>query len=292
MMFHVFVLRLSSNDYHFGITKNLEERLNFYMNTQVERNCLKHCSDFELIFKQSFQNIEAAITLKSELEVLGEEELLNRFKEIRETTSLAINANQFVRKDLKEIVAPTSYLFNQAYLQHILGSEKLIIDIEDRYEKQTLRNRCVILSANGLLNLSVPVTRPLGKNTLVKDVLINYTEDWQKDHLKAIESAYRNAPYFEHYYEELFKIIKQNHKYLIDLNIALTSFICTQLGIKILIVKGGETDKSPATFKQLLSPKERLNHQSPPYHQVFGAIEDFETNLSCLDLLFNQGKLF
>src|SRR5688572_23608479 len=98
---------------------------------------------------------------------------------------------------------PVSYFPNLEYCFHLLKNETIVISTHEVFPRQTLRNRCVIVNANGLQNLSIPVGRESGHETLTKDVQISYAEDWVKNHLRSIESAYRRTPYYEYYIDRI-----------------------------------------------------------------------------------------
>ena len=67
-----------------------------------------------------------------------------------------------------------------------------------------------------MLDLTVPVQK--GKTQLTSgEVAVIYRDKWQQVHLRAIQSAYGRAPYFEHYFPQIEQIIKTEHKTIFDL---------------------------------------------------------------------------
>lgn len=289
-MFVVYVLSCSDASYHVGITKDITARMAYY-NSDKNEGPIKNRLPVQLLSQVTFNEIEDAIAHKEKLSALSDNALETHLKN-PETEQIQTKSKSNSKNNSIRIILPTSYFGNVSYFEALASASELIIDIHDRYEKQTYRNRCTILSANGLLNLTVPVNRPNGKNTLVKEVIINYDENWQKDHIKAIESAYRSAPFYDFFAKDLIQIIKSRQKYLVDLNIELTQFISQSLGLKIDIKKGTESDSASIPSKIALLPKERENHAGKSYQQVFLLPDQFEGNLSSLDLLFNCGKKY
>ncbi|MEG1635859.1 MAG: WbqC family protein, partial [Rikenellaceae bacterium] len=93
----------------------------------------------------------------------------------------------------------TAYMANVLYYGTILCNGRCTIELNENYTKQTYRNRCTILSANGAINLTVPIVKISGEKMPIKEVKIDYATPWQKLHMRSIMSAYRNSPYFEHY---------------------------------------------------------------------------------------------
>ncbi|MCO6499294.1 MAG: WbqC family protein [Vicingus serpentipes] len=194
-------------------------------------------------------------------------------------------------KDLS--IFSSHYLAPIEYYFQLINSEIVLIDIYEHFVKQTYRNRCRILSPNGVQNLTVPLIKAR-KRKLTKNVKIAYDDNWRKMHWKSLEAAYRSSPYFE-FYEDDFHPFYHNKKYeyLIDLNWDLEEKIISLLGISISKSKTSEYMNEVAIehdFRNSFSPKkenELLIFNK--YIQVFGERNDFSPNMSILDLLFNEG---
>lgn len=165
------------------------------------------------------------------------------------------------------------------------------IDLSERYLKQTYRNRCECATANGRIALSVPVHRPHGRETKMKDIAISNAENWRKDHLKAIESGYRNTPYYLYYIDELRRIVQMNVTYLHQLNTQLTLFLIDKVGLTVSL----EMTTAPLPLQPMddlrveFTPKRRTQFRTHRYIQAFEERHGFIHNLSMLDLLFNEG---
>ena len=108
----------------------------------------------------------------------------------------------------KKYLLPPSYLAPIGYYAILIQYPGCTIEQYDYFVKQTIRNRCAILGANGKLILSVPKQRKSSSKTILKDIQISYDATWQKLHWKSITSAYRSSAYFE-YYEDLFAPLYQ-----------------------------------------------------------------------------------
>jgi hypothetical protein len=87
------------------------------------------------------------------------------------------------------------YLPSVAYFAALHGTEKIILEKKEHFEKQSFRNRCHILTAQGVERLVIPLTSKSGK-VLITDVRIDYTQKWLNNHWRTLESAYRSSPFF------------------------------------------------------------------------------------------------
>ncbi|MDO5760866.1 MAG: WbqC family protein, partial [Bacteroidota bacterium] len=69
--------------------------------------------------------------------------------------------------------------------------KEIIIEIYENFPKQTFRNRILLMSANGLQSISVPIERTNSPNKLLmKDAKISYKENWNIRLWRAIYSNY------------------------------------------------------------------------------------------------------
>ena len=59
-------------------------------------------------------------------------------------------------------VFPIAYFPSILYCREWFKSENNLLEIHENFPKQTIRNRCEILTGNGILRLSVPVEHKSG----------------------------------------------------------------------------------------------------------------------------------
>jgi hypothetical protein len=190
-----------------------------------------------------------------------------------------------------EILLSTAYFPSAEYFSLIKNADKVFIEQHENYIKQTYRNRCKILTSNGVLKLSVPVMKGPGLKIQLKEIVIDYSKRWQQVHMGAITSAYSRSPYFQFYSDNLWKILLKNHRFLIDLNEELLNKCLEFLNINKCILHTSLFQPElelPEDFRYRISPKKGSGFTSRPYIQVFGYSE-FVGGLSILDLLFNMG---
>lgn len=144
--------------------------------------------------------------------------------------------------------------------------------------------------------LVVPVTEKSGK-TIIKDVRVDNSLRWKNNHWRTIESAYRKAPYYEHYAEDLNKILFKPHDFLVELNFDLLSFCLKNLRLKpdLTVSMSYQQTVAPnqvdmrSAIQAKIPYSSRKHYQPAPYYQVFG--NQFVSNLSLVDLLFCAGPV-
>lgn len=196
------------------------------------------------------------------------------------------------------VLLVTSYWPNLHYFFYVLNASIIHIEQFDNYSKQSYRNRTQILSANGILNLSIPIKKNKSEK-VVNAIEISYKEDWQKNHWRAITSAYKNSPYFDFFEEDLKVFYSNKYNLLIDYNLDQLKFIIKVLKQKenIQLTKQYESNpESVIDLRTIIHPKQSYlsdklvaNKLGQSYYQTFENKISFTPNLSILDLLFNKG---
>ncbi len=189
------------------------------------------------------------------------------------------------------LLLSTAYFPPACYFRLIRDAEKVFIEREENYLKQSYRNRCMILSSNGVLSLSVPVTKGDRLKAPVKDIQIDYSKRWQQVHIRAFTSAYGRSPYFLYYSENIFSILQKSQRFLIDLNHELLQEVLSILDINKCINYTSSFEPAglqPWDYRYSIAPKKEQVISSKPYIQVFGE-SGFVAGLSIIDLIFNLG---
>lgn len=188
------------------------------------------------------------------------------------------------------LLYPTYFSPIVHYVQ-LAKTNTVVFEVEDNYQKQTYRTRCYIYGANGKQLLNIPVQHGIG-NRKTKEVLIDNSFNWKKQHIKAIQTAYQSSPFFEFYEEEFLNLFEETPKFLLNFNFKCQDWVLEQLQLEISYSKTNEylknyTDNSD--FRFLADAKSTKIFGLEPYTQVFSNKYGFIENLSILDLLFMEG---
>lgn len=188
------------------------------------------------------------------------------------------------------LIYPTYFPSISHYIA-MIQAKSVTFEVEDTFQKQTNRNRMYIYSPNGIQMLNIPVKHD-SANSNFKDIKIDNQNNWQKNHFKSLEAAYKNSPFYEYFVDDLNPIFEKKHEFMLDLNFEVFELVNAALGISIPFEKTTEylhevTDKTD--FRYLVNGKKDTTIIEP-YTQVFDTKHGFINNLSILDLLFNEGR--
>lgn len=188
-----------------------------------------------------------------------------------------------------------------------LSPSVIYIEACENYQKQSYRNRCRFYGADGVQTLSFPIIHEGGTHKQpISEIKVDYRKPWIQQHQKAIVSAYRTSAYFEYYQDELFEIMNSRPERLFDLNLAIIRFFIEKTGIAVdlrktddffrdgnIILEDGKTIACE-DLRDSIHPKKadtilKNLGLEKPYFQVFAQKHGFISDLSIMDLLFNEG---
>lgn len=191
------------------------------------------------------------------------------------------------------IIHPT-YFPSISHFVAIAKADSVLYEVEDNFQKQTNRNRTYIYSPNGIQLLNIPIKHSKITHQKTKDIRIENDFDWQKQHFKSLEAAYRSSPFFEFFEDDLQPIFEKKHDFLMDLNFEVLELLSKCMRMKMDYSKTEsyvlETDPAIITdYRSLANGKKDIS-KFETYPQVFDEKYGFLNNLSILDLLFNEGK--
>ncbi len=186
---------------------------------------------------------------------------------------------------------PLYYFPTTPWLAAALQQTTLHYDLGIIYRKQRFFSRTPILTAQGVLALTVSIGRRHTYAPMQEKEVVFY-ENWVRQHLRSIEMAYRKAPFFEHYFPECESLLQSPPTSLWQLNLATTQWLLQSFGWKGEMKPAGHLESASVV---------NLHHQFDPtlqvlpawftpkeYRQLYG---NFQPGLSGLDLLMNEGPV-
>ena len=181
----------------------------------------------------------------------------------------------------------------------VIASE-VWIEACEHYQKQSYRNRCRIYAADGVQDLNFPIVHDGNPFVLpIREIRMDWSTPWLVRTQRAIESAYKSAPFFDHYRDSLFALMDSRPERLLDWDLSLTRWCLERLHLPVELhltpefVQPGDS-RYGEDLRETIHPKRpdpilRDLGLDRPYYQVFAPKYGFIPNLSILDLLFNEG---
>lgn len=190
-------------------------------------------------------------------------------------------------------------LLHPAYFPDVLVFAQIvqrpvIWEVHDHYQKQTYRNRCYVYTDQGKQMLNIPIRHVGGRlgRQNYRDVLLDNSYHWQRDHWRTLQTAYRASPFFEFYEDDLRPLFHTTYEKLMDMNLESIRILGECLGVTIPEDTTSSYQKEAQDYtdlRYLVNAKNSRELSYPSYYQVFEEKHGFIPGLSVLDLLFNQG---
>ena len=190
------------------------------------------------------------------------------------------------------LILPATYLPDIEYVTRLIeAGDDYIIDCGEHYIKRSARNRARIMTANGVLELTVPVVNANRPRTPMHRMKIDYSKPWQHQHRVAILSAYRSSPFYDEIMSHLEPFYTQKYESLVEFNLALLSALLRFAGynkplktsLEYVVASDADLD---------LRPKKRISDfVTPTYFQLFSDRYPFAPNLSVVDMLMSLGHI-
>lgn len=192
------------------------------------------------------------------------------------------------------VLLSANYLPPVSYFHAIAQNPvDILLDQHEHFPKQTYRSRTHIATANGILDLFIPIQHGRKEHVAMKEVKISYDHDWQRLHWSSIQTAYRSSAYFEYYEDAFAPFYEKKHDYLFDFNLEQLQVVLRLLKIQREIKPTESYEESypeALDFRKSIHPKRPSVYPNPKvYYQVFEDRTGFQPQVSIIDLLFNQG---
>ncbi|HET7144449.1 MAG TPA: WbqC family protein [Anaerolineales bacterium] len=132
---------------------------------------------------------------------------------------------------MKAVILQPSYIPWRGYFDQICRADLFIFYDDVQYDKHGWRNRNQIKTAQGKQWMTIPVhAKGVTEGISIKDVRIDWSKPWAKNHLKALTYAYAKTPYFALYSPWLDSVFERHDGFLADFTIWLTMEIARKIG--------------------------------------------------------------
>ncbi len=193
---------------------------------------------------------------------------------------------------MKSLIVEIQYFGNICFYNKVVNSTHILFEQYENFQKMSFRNRTQVLGANGVVDLTVPVLGGRNQKTNIREIKIDYLQDWQTRHWRTLESSYNKSPYFLFYKDRIKTLYEKKYVYLMELNIEIFDVLtkCLKIDIEVDFTQCWQktyTNSEVEDCRNMIKPANRSQFSHPKYFQVFDS--EFEPNLSILDLLFNLG---
>lgn len=207
-----------------------------------------------------------------------------------------------------------NYLPYLGFFHKMSVVDRFVLYDTAQFSKNDYHNRNQIKTPRGRMWLTVPVRSP-GRRA-IREVMIDSTKPWARNHWEAIQANLSRAPYFDVYAAELQRILDATWDQLCPLNERLLSLLAKWFHIDTPIVRASELNVpaglsrseklaaivesvggtaylsgpagprylDPGAFGNVAVLVQGFHH--PEYPQLWGP---FMPDLSALDLLCNAG---
>lgn len=220
---------------------------------------------------------------------------------------------------MNAVILQPSYIPWRGFFDQISKADLFIFYDDVQYDKHGWRNRNQIKTAQGKQWLTIPVhSAGVTQGIPIKDVKIDWSKPWAKNHWKSLSIAYAKAPFFKQYAGLVEPFFQRQDVYLADFTIELTIALARALGIErtkfmrsssLAGIDGQKTERliqiltqagashyisGPSArdyieqeqFDQAGITLEYMRYDYPEYPQLY---PPFEAQVSILDLLFMTG---
>jgi hypothetical protein len=217
------------------------------------------------------------------------------------------------------VVTQPSYIPWRGHFDQIRRADLFVFYDDVQYDNRGFRNRNQIKTDQGKRWLTVPVhSRGAHSRIPIKDVRIDGSRPWARQHRRALAHAYGRAPHYDAYASWLEVVYERRDEYLADFTVWLTIEIARQLGLQhtrflrsseIPGIDGRRTERliqilqrvggthylsgpsardyiEPERFKEAGITLEYMEYRYAPYPQLH---PPYDPQVTILDLLFMTG---
>ena len=186
------------------------------------------------------------------------------------------------------ILVQPKYLPSVNFFKDFSDNE-INIAMDLRYDDIDDINKTTLINSNNSFDIKVPITIPK-KDCYIKDIKIDFSNNWINSHIQSIQSSYGKYPYYIFYIDEIIDKINTRHNFLIDLNYDLLTllhkFLNFRTQIRVINTKTTNFDKLNRNERSC-SDNKKQNIKDIRENFFYGKVFDYK--ISVIDLLFLKG---
>ncbi|MES2589551.1 MAG: WbqC family protein [Bacteroidota bacterium] len=187
-------------------------------------------------------------------------------------------------------IFPLPFFGSISFYKELVLAKNPVFEQWETFPRHSIRNHCKVLSPNGVLELTVPLSKPFGSKTRTKDVQLDFTTDWKKKHWRTIVSSYASSPFFDYYGMEIQELLDFETNNVVEFNLNIHKRICSWLDLEIdFPLTEDYFFEVEHDFRKSFSFQSTESDYS--YQQVFSGKENFISDLSILDAILNLGPM-
>ena len=140
------------------------------------------------------------------------------------------------------ILLHPTYFPNIATFAAIVQNE-VAWEVHDNYQKQTCTDQ-------GKHMLNIPIRHVGGEEGRQKyaAVRLDNSYQWQRQHWRTLQTAYRTSPFFEYYEDDIAPLFESEFDLLLDFNLRTIATVCSCLQVPLPSEKTDSYVENPANF--------------------------------------------
>ncbi len=138
------------------------------------------------------------------------------------------------------VISQPTYLPWSGYFRIMKEADVYVFLDNVQFESRSWQCRNRIKSPQKPIWLSVPTHH--GGEPKIRDVEIDNSKEWRKQHWRAIKTCYGKAPYFREFSPFFESVYDRNWSMLVSLNIHIIKHLASQLGLSPVFVQASKLD--------------------------------------------------
>src|SRR6478609_2043496 len=133
------------------------------------------------------------------------------------------------------LIIDSQYFPAVSLFSALINDSHVNFESYETYQKGGFRNRCEVVGRNGVIELVVPLVGGRTQKRLITEVKIDYRENWQRSHLRTLQSCYNRSAFFEYYSDGLERLFQTRETWLFDWNLCCFEWLVSVIKLEVSI---------------------------------------------------------